>query len=119
MSALVRRLLVALAVLFLVWELLAVILWAHQSGGLGHAPKHFWRALRSDWMALLVVSDHLAVAGVVLVALWRDAIAKRWPLAGRFALAAAFIVLGSPALLMYLAWRAEHAVSGESGSRTG
>jgi hypothetical protein len=100
-----RRVLLVLAFAFLLWELVAVILWVRQSGGLPHAPGHFWRALRSDWMALLVVSDHIVVAGTVLIALWIDAKRVGWRLSRRFGLGAAFIALGSPAMLAYLAWR--------------
>src|SRR3954462_1753765 len=81
-----RRLLLVLAFAFLVWELIAVILWVRQSGGLPHAPGHFWQALRSDWMALLVVSDHLVVAGTVLIALWIDARRVGWRLSRRLGL---------------------------------
>jgi hypothetical protein len=100
-----RLLLLVLAFAFLMWELIAVILWVRQSGGLPHAPGHFWQTLRSDWMALLVVSDHLVVAGTVLVALWIDAKRVGWRLARRSGLVVAFVALGSPAMLAYLAWR--------------
>jgi hypothetical protein len=107
-----RRLLLVLAFAFLVWELIALIQWVRQSGGLLHAPGHFWHALRSDWMALLVMSDHLVVAGTVLVALWIDAKTLAWPLSRRWGLVVAFVAVGSPAMLAYLAWRLKPAVSG-------
>jgi hypothetical protein len=100
-----RPVLLVLAFAFLVWELIAVMLWVRQSGGFPHAPGHFWQTLRSDWMALLVVSDHLVVAGTVLVALWIDAKRVGWQLSGRWGLVVAFVALGSPAMLAYLAWR--------------
>ena len=55
--------------------------------------------------ALIVVSDHLVIAGVVLVALWIDTTRLGWSVRGRALLAIAFVVLGSPTLLVYLAWR--------------
>ena len=76
-----------------------------QTGGLYAAPGHLWDTIRSDWMALIVVSDHLVIAGTVLIALLVDAGRLGWSVAGRGALAAAFIGLGTPALLAYLAWR--------------
>jgi hypothetical protein len=111
-----RPLLAALAVAFLVWELTAVILWARESGGLPAAPGHFWRSLRSDWMVLLVVTDHLLVAGAVLVWLWVDAGRAGASAAGRLGLVIAFIALGSPAMLLYLSWRLP-ALAGEGPSR--
>jgi hypothetical protein len=76
-----------------------------QAGGVGAAPGHFWDAIQADWMALIVVSDHLVIAGAVLVALWIDAARQGWPHGRRGALAAAFVALGTPTLLAYLAWR--------------
>ena len=99
------RLLLVLALAFLAWELVVVSLWVRQSGGLPKAPGHFWHQLRSDWMALLVVSDHLVVASAVLVGLWLDAKRVGWNLSHRLGLAIAFVVLGSPAMLLYLSWR--------------
>jgi hypothetical protein len=111
-------LLAALALAFLLWELVAVVLWARESGGLRAAPAHFWRSLHSDWMVLLVVTDHLVVAGAVLVGLWLDAARAGASAARRVGLAIAFIALGSPAMLLYLAWRlpvlAGEGPSGES-----
>lgn len=56
-------------------------------------------------MAQIVVSDHLVIAGSVLVAVWIDAGRLDWGTGRRIFLAVAFIGLGSPALLAYLAWR--------------
>jgi hypothetical protein len=64
-----------------------------------------WGTLGSDWMALIVLSDHAVIAGVVLVALWIDARRLGWLLWRRLLLALAFVALGSPTLLVYLAWR--------------
>ncbi|HYC31334.1 MAG TPA: hypothetical protein VEB59_03545 [Gemmatimonadales bacterium] len=98
-------LLLVLAALFLGWELVATVLWLGQTGGIGEGFAHLWQALRSDWMALIVVSDHLLVAGTVLIGLWLDTRRLGWRLARRLLLAVAFVALGSPALLAYLAWR--------------
>jgi hypothetical protein len=97
--------LLILALAFAAWELAAAVLWVRQSGGLTQAPGHFWHRIRSDWLALVVVSDHLMVAGAVLVALWLDARRTEWRASGRVGLAIAFVALGSPVMLAYLAWR--------------
>lgn len=97
--------LLTLAAAFLAWELYGAVRWVRSAGGLGNAFDHLWQAITSDWMALIVVTDHLLIAGVVLVALWLDALRCGWPVARRLLLAAAFVALGSPALLAYLAWR--------------
>ena len=105
MRAIVRRGLLILAAGFLAWELFGVVHWFRQTGGLGPGFDHLSRALRADWMALIVVSDHLVIASVVLVGLWLDATHLGWRISRRVLLALAFIALGSPTLLTYLAWR--------------
>jgi hypothetical protein len=105
MRSTVRAGLIILALFFLGWELYAFLHWLRQTGGLGQGFEHLWRTLRSDWMALIVVSDHLVIAGTVLIAIWLDAKRLGWQLSRRILLALAFIALGSPALLLYLAWR--------------
>jgi hypothetical protein len=105
MRRLVPPLLAASAALFFAWEVYAVMRWVHDAGGIGNAFGHFWAALSSDWMALIVVSDHLVIAAAVLVALWIDTTRLGWLVRGRALLAITFVLLGSPALLVYLAWR--------------
>lgn len=97
--------LLAGALLFLLWELYAVIQWLQQAGSLGAAFDHFRRAIGSDWMALIVVSDHLVIAGTVLIALLIDAARQGWNPSRLIFLAVAFVALGTPTLLVYLAWR--------------
>jgi hypothetical protein len=87
------------------WEVYAAVQWVGEAGGIGRAFDHFWSTLSSDWMALIVVSDHLVVAGAVLIGLWIDAGRLGWPMLRRVLLAMAFVALGSPTLLVYLAWR--------------
>lgn len=101
----VVTLLCTVALLFLLWEAYAAIRWVAEAGTLAWAFDHFWSALQSDWMAKIVVSDHLFIAGTVLVALWSDAERIDWGVWRRLALALAFIALGTPALLTYIAWR--------------
>jgi hypothetical protein len=105
MRQLVSIVLVASAFVFLLWEVYAAVRWVGQAGGIGPAFDHLWSTLASDWMALIVVSDHAVIAGAVLVALWADAKRLGWLLRRRVLLAIAFVALGSPTLLVYVAWR--------------
>jgi hypothetical protein len=105
MRQLIRFVLVASALLFLVWEVYAAVRWVTTAGGIGPAFDHWWSSQRSDWMALIVLSDHAVIAGTVLIALWIDAGRLGWLFRRRVLLAAAFVALGSPTLLVYLAWR--------------
>jgi hypothetical protein len=105
MRGIVRRALLIGAVLFLAWELFGAVQWLRQTGGVGPGSDHLWQTLRSDWMALIVVSDHLVIATAVLVGLWLDATSLGWRVSRRLLLALAFVALGSPTLLAYLAWR--------------
>src|SRR5215210_3992129 len=105
MRQLLRIVLVASAFVFLVWEVYGALRWVREAGGIGPAFDHLWRTLGSDWMALIIVSDHAVIAGAVLIALWMDAKRLGWLLWRRVLLAIAFVGLGSPTLLLYLAWR--------------
>jgi hypothetical protein len=97
--------LVVLAIAFLVWEAYGAFRWVADAGGSGAAARQFWVRLRDEWMLLIVVSDHLLLAGIALVILWVDATRLALTLAHRALLAVAFIALGSPIVLGYLAWR--------------
>ena len=101
--------LLALALAFLAWEAFGAVRWVLDAGGPGPAAKQFWASLTGDWMLLLVVTDHLLLAGVVLVLVWLDAAKAGWNIGRRVGLAAAFVALGSPAILWYLASRVQAA----------
>ena len=105
MSMPVRSALLLGAGLFLTWEAYGAIRWVLDAGGIGPAAARFWTLLGSDWMILLFVTDHLVLAAIVLVLLWLDAVNRAWPLPRRMLLTMAFIALGSPVVLAYLAWR--------------
>lgn len=100
-----RAALVVLAIAFLAWEAYGAFRWVVDAGGLAEAAAQLWVRLRADWMLLLVITDHLLLAGLALVLLWVDATRRAWTLAHRTLLALAFIALGSPVVLGYLAWR--------------
>jgi hypothetical protein len=68
-----------MALLFLGWELYAFRNWLRQTGGLGRGFDHLWQTLSSDWMALIVVSDHLIIAGTALALIVVDATRLGWP----------------------------------------
>jgi hypothetical protein len=101
----VRSTLLLGAGLFLAWEAYGAARWVLDAGGIGSAATRFWTLLGSDWMILLFVTDHLVLAAVVLVLLWLDAVHRAWSLPRRLLLAMAFVALGSPVVLAYLARR--------------
>jgi hypothetical protein len=101
------------ALAFALWELVAVRRWVVGAGGVGAAVAETWARLRSDWFLLIVVTDHLVIAGAVLLWVWADARRRGWPVAGRLAWVAAFIGLGTPALLGYVAERGGPERAGE------
>ena len=101
-----RLLLWAGAIAFGVWELAAVLLWIRDAGSIGSAGVHTWERLHADWFLLIVVTDHLIIAGVALLWVLVDAGRRGWPVWMRLAWVVAFVGLGTPALLGYLAQRA-------------
>ena len=103
-----RSLLWLTALSFLIWEAIGAFQWVRHARGFGPAFAHLWETLHSDWMLLVVVSDHLVIALCVLVWLWRDATERGWSRARRLAWVVMVVVLGSPALLVYLAVRPQN-----------
>lgn len=100
-----RVLLWAGAIAFGVWELAAVLHWIRDAGSIGSAGAHTWERLRADWFLLVVVTDHLVIAGVALLFVLVDAGRRSWSVRMRLAWVVAFVGLGTPALLGYLAQR--------------
>jgi uncharacterized membrane protein len=105
MSRILRLGLLASATVFILWELYAAMCWVREAGDVGAGFHHLFQVIRSDWMARIIVSDHFVIAGSVLLGLWIDAARQEWGNGRRLLLAVAFIGLGSPTLLTYLAWR--------------
>jgi hypothetical protein len=97
--------LLALALVFLAWEGYGARRWVLDAGGMAPAGGRFWRLLGSDWMMRIVVTDHLLLAAIVLALLWLDATRNSWAPRRRVLLGVAFVALGSPVVLGYLAWR--------------
>jgi len=93
------------AIGFGAWELAAVLHWIRDAGSSGSAGAQTWERLRSDWFLLIVVTDHLVIAGVALLWVLIDAGRRGWSVWMRLAWIAAFVGLGTPALLGYLAQR--------------
>ena len=93
------------AIGFGVWELTGALLWIHDAGSVGTAAAQTWDRLSSDWFLLIVVTDHLVIAGVALLWVLSDSARRGWSVGKRLALVAVFIGLGTPALLGYLAQR--------------
>lgn len=90
---------------FAAWELGSVILWVRAAGSLAAARDLTWDRLRSDWYLLIVVTDHLVIAGILLLWIWVDMGRRRWSLAPRLAWLVVIIALGTPGVLAYLAER--------------
>ena len=94
---------------FLLWEAFGAARWVGAAGGIGVAFGHLWRTIRSDWMALVVVTDHLVIAACALLWMWRDAAGRGWPAGRPLGWAALFVALGWPRLLAFLPQRGARA----------
>jgi hypothetical protein len=100
-----RVLLWAGALAFAVWELSAALHWIGPAGSIGAAASQTWARVRADWFLRILVADHAVIAGSVLVWAWLDAGRRGWSVLARLAWTVAFIALGTPAWLGYLAER--------------
>ncbi|MBI5445127.1 MAG: DUF2834 domain-containing protein [Deltaproteobacteria bacterium] len=102
-----RRTLGLAGLLLLTWFGVGGFLWLAQGGGVRAAVLHFLEAVRSDWMVVLFVNDLLVLLLLASVWVWADGRRRRVPAGRRGLWVAAVLLLGSPALLLYLAFRPE------------
>jgi hypothetical protein len=101
-----RALLWAGAIAFFLWEAYAATRWIVEGGGFENPVSLTWDRVRHDWFLLILVTDHAVIAGTALIWILIDARRLRgWSVAECVAYAIAYIALGSPALLGYLAER--------------
>jgi hypothetical protein len=96
-----RSLLYAAAALFTVFEQVSLVLWFRANGSLSQGLSHAWASLTQDAAVFMAWSDMAVFTAVVLVWLWNDL-----KTSGKSKLYwLATLVLGCPALLVYLARR--------------
>ena len=100
-----RTLLWVGAFAFAAWELVGVMLWVRAAGSLSAARDLTWGRLWSDWYLLILVTDHLVIAAILLLWIWVDMGRRHWSLAPRLAWLVVIIALGTPGVLAYLAER--------------
>jgi hypothetical protein len=94
-----------LTLILLVWFGLGTYWWLSQHGSIMVAGEHFLDTILSDWMVTLFISD-LVIIGL-LACLWvlKDAKKRGWSGYKRWGWTVLFLILGSPALFIYLALR--------------
>jgi hypothetical protein len=100
-----RRLLYLGAVLMLAWVVTATLLWIGPQGDPLAAFWHFWAALRSDWMLVLIVTDMAVFTAAALVWVALDLRRRDATAAAVVAWLVPMLLLGSAILLVYVARR--------------
>ena len=100
-----RPLLLAAAATFFAVENAVTVRWLAMHGGVGAGLAHAWTAVREDAMVLLVAADMGIFTLAALVWFARDLAEREVAPSRRVAWLAATLVVGSPALLVYLALR--------------
>lgn len=100
-----RAPLILAAVGMFLWIITGTVLWLGEHGNPYAAFTHFWTALQSDWMLLVVATDMLmfTVAAFVWVAI--DLHAHRAPATRILGWLVPMLFLGSAVLFLYLARR--------------
>lgn len=100
-----RWILIAVAVVIFIWFLVGTSWWVNSFDSTGEAIFQTWQSMLNNWMILVILSD--AFLFVVLIFAWVLGDAKRrgWKGFKRWAWIPAMMMLGSPALLIYLAVR--------------
>lgn len=93
------------AALFFVWENVAAARWLAAHDGLGAGLAHAWATLRQDALVLLVWTDLAVFALLAIAWLARDTRARALSPARRAGWLVGTVLIGSPVLLTYLAFR--------------
>jgi hypothetical protein len=104
-----KPLLLGLAAALFIWFNVAFFLWLGQGDTLAARLIHAWHAARSDWLVAATLNDAGIFVALALVWFWRDARARHWTRRRRVGWIVVTMVFGSPALLVYLAFRPTNA----------
>jgi len=100
-----RGILVVAAVVMLAWIMTGTVLWFAEHGAPTAAFQHFWTALRSDWMLIVLVTDLLVFTTGAFIWVAFDLRGRGASGPGITAWLALMLVFGSAAFLFYLARR--------------
>lgn len=100
-----RWIMIVIAALIFLWFLVATSWWIDSFTSVSEAIAQTWQMIIDNWMILIILSD--AFVFVILIFVWvvRDARARGWSGYRRWGWIPAMMMLGSPALLIYLALR--------------
>ena len=102
-----RALCLAAAALILIWFVAGALWWLSAYESVGAAISDSWRTLTSNVMNLIILSDALFFILLVFAWVLSDARERGWRGARRWGWLVAMMLVGCPALLVYLALRPE------------
>ena len=96
---------VVIAAVIFLWFLVATSWWAGSFNSVSEAITQTWQTIINNWMTLVILSD--AFVFVILIFVWvaRDARERGWSGYRRWGWIPVMMMFGSPALLIYLAFR--------------
>ena len=94
------------ALLFFIWENIAIALWATRFDSIAMALNHTWRTVTEDWLTLLILTDCGIFAILVIVWMIADTGQRGLSLRERWTWGMLAVLLGCPAILVYLGIRA-------------
>jgi hypothetical protein len=100
-----RGIILVITLILLVWIGLGTYWWLSEYGSITSAAQHFLDTIRSDWMVTLFMGDLMIIGLLVCIWVVKDAGKRGWRGYKRWGWTVLFVVLGSPALLLYLALR--------------
>jgi hypothetical protein len=100
-----RSILIVVAALIFLWFNVATYWWVSSFDSLATAISRTWEVIVNNWMILIILSDSLFFLLLIFVWLLSDARRRGWTGYKRWCWIAALLVLGSPALLIYLVLR--------------
>lgn len=104
---LARLLCLVAALLIFAWFVAGALWWLSGYDSVGAAISDSWRTLTSNVMNLIILSDAFFLFVLVMAWVLRDARKRGWAGARRWGWVFGIMLVGCPALLVYLAFRPE------------
>lgn len=100
-----RTIIAIAAVVIFLWFNLATYWWVNNFNSAAEAISLTWKAITTNWMIIIIISDSIVFVLLIFVWLVADARQRGWSGYKRWGWILAILAFGSPALMIYLVSR--------------
>lgn len=94
-----------LSVFVLVFEAVALIIWIANTANIFNDIKLFYESIMSNMFSLVIFADLLVFSIIAIIWIYFDSTKRKMKLQARIIIIFSAMIIGSPVLIMYLAFR--------------